>query len=120
MKNFGSDLKQIYHDERFMFVLMILNLVISIALLIFSIVNLNPSSATVKTGYGDIGGYRSGSWFDMISFSIIAIVFGVFHNLIAIRIFKKRGAGMTKFFLLTTTALILGAFIVFLRLLEKI
>ena len=102
-----------------MLVLMLLNLIASTVLLIFSIVNLNPSIAVVKIGYGDIGGYRSGSWVDMIAFPILAIILGVFHNLIAIRIFKKRGAGMAKFFLLTTTILIAGAFIVLLRLLEK-
>ena len=120
MKNFAKDIKQIYRDERFMFALMVFNLLISVALLIFSISTLNPSSPMVKTGYGDIGGYRNGSWFDMISFPIFAVIFGVLHNLIAIRVFKKRGAGMTKFFLLTTTMLIIGTFIVLLRLLEKI
>ena len=119
MKTFSIDLKQIYHSERFMLVLMLLNLIASTVLLIFSIVNLNPSIAVVKIGYGDIGGYRSGSWVDMIAFPILAIILGVFHNLIAIRIFKKRGAGMAKFFLLTTTILIAGAFIVLLRLLDK-
>lgn len=120
MKTIGADLKQIYHEERFMLVLMMLNLFAALALFIFSVVNLNPASAVVKTGYGDIGGYRSGSWLDMLAFPLLAITLGVFHNLIAIRIFKKRGAGMTKFFLLTTTMLIAGTFIVLLRLLEKV
>lgn len=120
MKNLATSFKQIYQEERLMLILMILNFVISVTLFIFSIVSLNPSSATVKTGYGDIGGYRSGSWFDMIAFSILAAIFGVLHNFIAVRVFKKRGAGMTKFFLLTTTMLIIGTFIVLLRLLEKI
>lgn len=119
MKTFSADLKQIYHHERFMLALMMVNLITSIALLIFSVVNLNPSIAVVKIGYGDIGGYRSGSWFDMLAFPILAIILGIFHNLIAIRVFKKRGAGMAKFFLLTTTMLIAGVFIVLLRLLEK-
>lgn len=120
MKTFGADLKQIYHSERFMLALMLLNLVASIALLIFGIVSLNPAAAVVKIGYGDIGGYRSGAWVDMIAFPIMAIILEVFHNFIAIRIFKKRGAGMAKFFLLTTTMLIVGTFIVLFRLLEKI
>lgn len=120
MKDFGDIIKQIYQEERFMFVLMIFNSVLSIALFVLAIVNLNPAAAVVKIGYGDIGGYRSGSWADMLTFPLLAIIFGVFHNLIAVRIFKKRGAGMTKFFLIATTALILGTGIVLLRLLEKI
>ena len=103
-----------------MFILMIFNAILSIILFIIGVVNLNPAAAVVKIGYGDIGGYRSGSWADMLAFPLLAIIFGVFHNLIAVRIFRKRGAGMTKFFLITTTALILGTGIVLLRLLEKV
>lgn len=120
MKDFNVEIiKRIYKEERFMFALMIFNVISSIALFITGAINLNPSAAVVKIGYGDIGGYRSGSWADMFTFLILAVVFGVFHNLIAIRVFKKRGAGMAKFFLITTTTLIFGATIVLLRLLEK-
>jgi len=95
---------------------MIFNLLFSIALLVFSLIHLNPDSAVVKIGYGDIGGYRNGSWADMLAFPLLAIVFGVFHSIIALRIYRKRGAGMTKFFLINTTILIIGAFIVLFRL----
>ena len=121
MKDFNVEIiKRIYKEERFMFALMIFNVISSIALFITGVINLNPSAAVVKIGYGDIGGYRSGSWADMLAFPVLAIIFGIFHNFIAIRIFKKRGAGMAKFFLITTTALIFGTIIVLLRLLEKI
>ena len=120
MKDFITDLKKIFKDERFMFILMILNLMGSIALFVLGIINLSPDSAIVKTGYGDIGGYRNGSWADMLAFPILAIIFGIFHNLISLRIFKKRGAGMTKFFLITTSALIIGALIVLFRLNREI
>ena len=120
MKDFGDTLKKIYHEVRLMLVMMIFNAVLTTLLFIVGVVNLNPSSAVVKIGYGDIGGYRSGSWADMLTFPLLAIIFGVFHNIIAMRIFKKRGAGMTKFFLVTTTALIAGAVVVLLRLLEKV
>lgn len=115
-KYFVEDLKKIYAEERIMLILMGLNLIASLALFIFGIVNLDPSVAVVKIGYGDIGGYRDGSWVDMLTFPLLALVFGVFHNFIALNIFHKRGAGMTKFFLLVTSALILGAFIVLIRL----
>ena len=78
-----------------------------------------PSASVVKIGYGDIGGYRDGTWTEMLAFPLLAIVFGVLHNFIAIRIYKKRGAGMTKFFLVATTTLIIGAFIVLIRLLRE-
>lgn len=120
MKDFGETLKKIYREERLMFALMIFNAILTTVLFFIGVINLNPSSAVVKIGYGDIGGYRSGSWADMLTFPLLAIIFGVFHNFIAIRIFKKRGAGMTKFFLITTTVLTIGSIIVLLRLLEKV
>lgn len=119
MKNLKSDLKKIYQNERGLMVLMILNFILSIALFIFAIVNLNPNASVVKTGYGDIGGYRDGTWVDMLAFPILAIIFGVLHNILTIRIFHKRGSGMAKFFLITTTALIFGTFLVALRLLGE-
>lgn len=119
MKNFPEDIKKIYQEERLMFVLMLLNIVLALALMVFSIIKLNPSAAVVKIGYGDIGGYRDGTWSEMLAFPLLAIVLGILHDFIAVRIYRKRGAGMTKFFLITTTVLIIGAFIVLIRLLKE-
>lgn len=119
MKTYIEDFKKMYFEERWMLILIIFNLIASIALFIFGIVKLNPNSAVVKIGYGDIGGYRDGSWTDLLAFPILAIVFGVLHSLIAVKIYHRRGAGMTKFFLITSSMLILGAFIVLIRLLKE-
>ena len=119
MKDIKEDIKKIYKNERLMLVMMILNFLASLALLIFSIIKINPASSVIKVGYGDIGGYRDGSWTDLIAFPLLAILFGILHNFIAIRIFHKRGAGMTKFFLITTTVLIVGTFIVLIRLAQE-
>lgn len=119
MKYLKADFQKIYQDEHFMLILMILNLLTSFALIIFSLINLNPDSAIVKVGYGDIGGYRDGSWSDFLTFPLLGLLFGVVHNFLALRVFHKRGAGMTKFFLLTTLILIIGAFIVLVRLLGE-
>lgn len=119
MKTFKEDLIKIYQTERGIIIFIILNILLSIGLLVFSLINLNPSSTVVKIGYGDIGGYRDGSWFDMFAFPLLAIILGFFHSFLALKIFHKRGGGMTKFFLLTTTALILGSFLVLIRLLGE-
>ena len=79
MKSLIEDLKQIYKSERLMLVLMIVTLIISIVLLVFSLIKLSPESIVVKIGYGDIGGYRSGGWAEMLAFSILAFVFGILH-----------------------------------------
>ena len=115
MKTLKADFIKIIQKERGILVLMIFNLLLAIFLIIFYIINLNPDVPVVKVGYGDIGGYRDGSWVDMISYPLLAIVFGVIHNFLALRIFHKRGSGMAKFFLLTTTMLIFGTFLVLLR-----
>ena len=116
MKYFIQDIKKIYAEERNMLILMVFNIMLALVLLVMGIININPNVAIVKIGYGDIGGYRDGTFVDMLVFPIMAIILGVFHNLIAMKIFHKRGAGMTKFFVATTTMLILGAFIVLIRL----
>ena len=119
MKTFKSDFIAIYQSERGILVLMILNLLLSIGLFVFSIINLNPNGSVVKIGYGDIGGYRDGTWTSMLAFPLLAIVFGVFHNFLTLRIFHKRGSGMAKFFIITTIALVLGTILVLVRLLGE-
>ncbi len=119
MRTFKKDFLKLYHNERGILILMAFNLLLSTTLFIFAIIKLNPNASVVKVGYGDIGGYRDGSWMDMFAFPLLAIIFGVFHNLLAVKIFHKRGGGMTKFFLLTTTMLIMGSFLVMIRLLGE-
>ena len=119
MKSLKEDFLNIVRGDKAVLVMMILNLLLAIALLVVSLVKLNPNSAMIKIGYGDIGGYRDGSWTNQFGFSLAAILFGVLHNLLALRIFHKRGSGMTKFFLITTTLLILGTFVVMFRLLRE-
>ena len=119
MKNFKKTIREIYQNERGLVIVMILNIVLSLVLLAFSLIKLNPNAAVVKIGYGDIGGYRDGTWMDMLAFPLLATIFGVLHNLLALKIFQKRGGGMTKFFLIITTFLILGSFLVLIRLLGE-
>lgn len=115
METFKTDFTKIYQTERGILALMALNFLLSIAVVIFAIINLNPNASVVKIGYGDIGGYRDGTWVDMLAYPLLAIIFGVFHNLLAVRIFHKRGSGMVKFFLLATTMLIFGTLLVLIR-----
>lgn len=116
---FKEDFIKIYQTERGILILMVLNFLLSVALLVFSLVNLNPNSAVVKIGYGDIGGYRDGTWANMLAFPLLAVIFGVLHNLLTLRIFHKRGSGMAKFFLITTITLVASAWLVLIRLLGE-
>ncbi len=119
MNNFKEDFIKIYQTERGIIILMFLNLILSLGLLVFSIITLNPNASVVKVGYGDIGGYRDGTWASLIAFPLLALNFGILHNLLTLRIFRKRGGGMAKFFLITTSFLILGTLLVLIRLLGE-
>lgn len=119
MKSFKEDFIAIYSTDRSILAIMAMNLVMAIGLLVFSLVNLNTGSTVVKIGYGDIGGYRDGSWVDMIAYPLLAVILGVLHGFLALRIFRKRGGTMAKVFLLITSTLILGSFLVLLRLLGE-
>lgn len=116
MKELKEGFLDIYRNERSVLVLMIETFVFSFVLFIFSFTKIDMSSSVVKVGYGDIGGYRDGSWVNMFAFPLLIFVFGVLHNLLAVKIYQKRGPGMTKFFLVITMMLLLGTLFVLIRL----
>lgn len=115
MKTLREDFIKIVHTEHGVLLLMGLNFLLAVALVVYSFVNLNPNSAVMQVGYGDIGGYRTGTWIDMLAFPLLALIFGVLHSFLAVRIFHKRGSGMVKFFLITSTCLIIGTALVLIR-----
>jgi hypothetical protein len=115
MKSLREDFIKILHNEHGILLIMGLNLILAVILTIYAFINLNPNSAVMQVGYGDIGGYRTGTWVDMLAYPLLALIFGVLHSFLAIRVFHKRGSGMAKFFLITTTCLILGAGLVLFR-----
>ncbi len=116
MKSFKEDFKNIYQGERGGLILMIFNLFFSIGLFVFSATKLNPNSALIKIGYGDLGGYRDGAWGNLLVFPLLAVLFGILHNLLAVRIYHKRGGVYMKLFLTLTTFLIVGTFFLVVRL----
>lgn len=119
MKSFKEDIIKIAQKERGLLLLMALNFLFSLALSIFAVVNLNPNSLVTRVGYGDIGGYREGPWSSQFAYVIAAVIFGILHSFLAVKVFHKRGSGMAKFFLITTTMLIFGTFVVLIRLLRE-
>lgn len=116
MKSLKEDIIEIYNKERGLLVFMVQILIIALGVFVFSLTKIDATSSVVKIGYGDIGGYRDGVWLNMFAFPILALVFGVLHNLLAVRLYKKRGVGMTKFFLATTLMLLIGTVLVLIRL----
>lgn len=119
MQSLKNTFLKIFREQRGLFILMSLNFLFSLFVLIFSITTLNPDGAVVKIGYGDIGGYRDGTWIDMLTFPILAILFGVLHNFLAVKIYEKHGSGVTKLFVAISFLLLIGTFIVLSRLLGE-
>ena len=133
MKDLAKDLKEVYVKHRTMFTLMVVVTIFSIILFIYSIVNLHPNASVVKVSYGDIGryqggewssmsnsgGYHDGPWQTMLVYPMFALLFGILHNVIALRIFRKKGDKIANIFLAITIALILFATLILWRLLGE-
>ena len=125
--------KDIYRNHRKLFVGMIILAVLSMGLLIFSLFNLKISNSTVHVGYSDIGsyqggdfdetrgssGYISGRWVDMLAFPILAVALGVMHNLIAIRLYKRRGVASAGVFIAMSILVLVLAVLVLWRLTQE-
>ena len=123
----------IIKEQRGLFLMMIALAVMSLVMLIVSLITLSPSSTVVRTGYGDIGsfagedltemrtagGYRDGSWMSMLTFPLLALIIGALHNLIAVRLFARRSASTARAFIIISMILLMGLFIVLLRLLGE-
>ena len=133
MKDFITDIKEIYKSERTLFSMMAFLTVVSVILLFYSLFSLNFSSPVVKVGYGDIGryqggawssmansgGYHDGAWWSMLAFPLLAVVFGLLHNMIAVKLYKRKGSGVARMFVTITILLGLATFIVLMRLLSE-
>lgn len=133
MKKIPENFKKIFESHKMLLAAQVILLVLSIALFIFSLLNLGSTTTVVKTSYGDIGRYQGGEWSSMansggyhddvwterFAYPILAIVFGVLHNLIAIKIFEKKGSAMAGYFVLFSVSLVLATFVVLIRLLGE-
>ncbi len=107
--------------------LMIVLVVMAALLFVFSLSTLRPHNTVVIVGYGDVygeiagitGGYRRDSWLNMLAFPILALVFGVLHNLLAVRVYRKYGRDAAMIVVITTMLLILVTVLVMMRLLGE-
>ncbi len=122
--NFSSTWKEVMRKQRGLMIAMIILFVMGVVLLIFSLVTLRPQGAVVIVGYGDVygeiaglsGGYRRDSWLNMLAFPVLAVVFGLVHNLLALRVYRKYGKTPALMLIGATMLLVVGAFVVLLRL----
>ena len=116
MKRFLQTIQDIFRQHKVLLILMLILFVMGLAFFIFSLFCIKPGIPVANIGYSDIDGYRSGAWGNLIAFPILALLFGIIHNLLAMRIFQKRGAGLAQVFVVISIFLVIGSFIVLLRL----
>lgn len=121
--NFRGTWREISRKQKGLMAMMIALAVMGAILLIISLVTLRPQSTVVIMGYSDgyealeySGGYRWDSWLNMLAFPVLAIAFGVVHNFIALRIYRKYGREMAMMFIILTMCLIVGAVMMIFRL----
>lgn len=119
MGNLKKNILTIYRKHRSLFVLMVLLFLFGAGIFVYMLAMINPESAVVKVGYGDVGGYRDGAWTNLLTFPILTIIFGTLHNFLAIQLFEKKGSGIAKLFVATSILLLFGGLVVFLRLLGE-
>lgn len=125
--DFRATWKEVTRKQRSVMAAMIILLVMSVALLIFALVTLHPQGTVVIVGYGDVygeiaglsGGYRRDSWLNMLAFPLLAVIFGVVHNLLALRVYRKYGKTPALMLIGATMLLVMGTFVVMLRLLGE-
>lgn len=125
--NLKATWSEITRKQKGLMAAMIVLLVMSVVLLVVSLFVLRPQNTVVIVGYGDVygeiaglsGGYRRDSWMNMLAFPILAVIFGIVHNVIATRIYQKYGKDTALVFVFATMLLIVGAMVVLFRLLGE-
>ena len=106
--------REIVREQKGLLAAMIGLLAMSLILLVIALVTLRPQTTVVITGYGDVygelagltGGYRRESWLNMLAFPILALLFGVVHNFLAVRVYQKYGRD-AALVLVVATALVI-------------
>lgn len=119
--------REVYRKQKGLLVAMLVLAVLSAILLIFSLTTLRPRSTVVIIGYGDVygeiagisGGYRRDSWLNMLAFPTLALMYGLVHNLIILRAYRKYGKDVALIIAVATMLLIAGTVVVMFWLLGE-
>ena len=119
--------REIVREQKGLLAAMIGLMVMSLVLLVIALVTLRPQETVVITGYGDVygefagltGGYRRASWLNMLAFPILALLFGVVHNVLAVRIYRKYGRDAALVWVGLTMLMVVATVVVLFRLLGE-
>ena len=119
--------REIVREQKGLLAAMIGLIAMSLILLVIALVTLRPQTTVVITGYGDVygelagltGGYRRESWLNMLAFPILALLFGVVHNFLAVRVYQKYGRDAALVLVVVTMLLVVATALVIFRLLGE-
>lgn len=116
-----ADFKLVLRKKRDVFAMMIILCLMNIPLFIAPIVTLDGSLPKMKVRFSDIYTrvFSQEVWYYMLAFSLLAVVLGLGHNLIALRLTKKRGAAVAKLFLGASIMVTVFAFAFLMRILTE-
>ncbi len=127
-KENGDSLKMTWREvcrkQKSLMIAMVVLLVMSAILLIFALTTLRPQNTVVVVRYGDVygdlvgvtGGYQRDSWLNMLTFPILALVFGLVHNVMVLRVYRKYGRDTAMLVVMMSILLVVGAGITLIRL----
>ena len=103
MRELLADIRLIIEKDRQVFIMMAVLLALSVAVVIFGIVNIRQTSLPVWYRYMSFSPfYERSRWYYMISFVLGAFFVGAVHNIIAIRLYKKLGRIPTLLFVVAS------------------
>lgn len=119
--------REICHRQKGLMTLMIVMMVMAALLFVFSLSTLRPHNTVVIVGYGDVygeiagitGGYRRNSWLNMLAFPILALIYGILHNLLVVRVYRRYGRDVAVIVVVVTMLLILVTALVLMRLIGE-
>lgn len=119
--------KEVARKQKPLMIAMIVLLVASAILLVFSLTTLRPQNTVVIVGYGDVygeiagisGGYRRDSWMNMLAFPALALIYGLLHNVMILKVYRKYGRDIAMIIAVVSILLVVGTFVVIFRLLGE-
>ncbi len=116
--------REVCRKQKSLLVAMAVLALASLLLLILSFMMLRPNTSVVIVGYGDVygeiagisGGYRRSGWMMMLAFPILALIYGLLHNLLVLRIYRRYGRDTAMAFAVISIVLVAATLLVLFRL----
>ena len=109
-KELINDFRKVYRKQHEVVVAMIALFISNVVLFLIPIFNLNATLPKIRVRFSDVYDkiFEQAGWYYLLAFSILAVVIGIGHNLIAARIASRQGKHPALIFL--TLSLLITAF----------